>query len=108
MSKLFGPYSVTTSRVSWRACALAGDHTAGMAAPTAAALADLRKSRRFIDPLPRLAIRPASARVVPESGRVWAEAEAFDRANEMGDTTCPGGVEQRPVLHTIRISSPIN
>jgi hypothetical protein len=51
MSMLFGPLSETMSRVSWRACALAGDHTAGAAGsalPAATAVTDLRKSRRFI------------------------------------------------------------
>src|SRR4051794_37178928 len=51
MSKLFGPYSVTTSAVSWRDWAWAADRIAGAAgseAPAASALTDLRKSRRFI------------------------------------------------------------
>src|SRR6185436_13916398 len=50
MSKLLGLYSVTTSRVSCRDWALAGDQTAGAGSALAVAAAeiDFRKSRRFI------------------------------------------------------------
>src|SRR5580658_1561421 len=50
MSRLLGPLSETIRSVSWRDCALAGDHTAGAETALAAvnAVMDLRKSRRFI------------------------------------------------------------
>src|SRR5262249_24495240 len=50
MSRLLGPLSVTTSKVSWRPWALAGDHTAGAGnrLPAATAVIDLRNSRRFM------------------------------------------------------------
>src|SRR5262245_21939427 len=50
MSKLFGPISVTNSRVSCRDCALAGEKTAGAGRALAAAMAvtDFRNSRRFM------------------------------------------------------------
>src|ERR1700730_5961157 len=51
MSILLGPLSETISCVSWRACARAGDHTAGAAGnalPVATAAMDFKKSRRFI------------------------------------------------------------
>src|ERR1700758_569716 len=50
MSRLLGPLSVITSRVSWRDWALAGDHTAGVGnrLPAATAVIDLRNSRRLI------------------------------------------------------------
>src|SRR5579864_2861050 len=51
MSRLFGPLSETMSSVSWRDCALAGDHTAGAETALAAvnAVIDLRNSRRFME-----------------------------------------------------------
>src|SRR5271170_1960930 len=74
MSILLGPLSDTMSRVSWRICALAGDHTAGAAGnalPAATAVTDLRKSRRFIAVSRPLKFRvcPCSAKVVPAPPR---------------------------------------
>src|SRR6478736_1959511 len=50
MSRLLGPFSVTTRSVSERASAFAGDQIAGagIMAPAAIPETDLRKSRRFI------------------------------------------------------------
>src|SRR3978361_2101950 len=50
MSRLLGPFSVTTSSVSERASALAADQIAGAGtmAPAATPVTDLRKSRRFM------------------------------------------------------------
>jgi hypothetical protein len=48
---LFGPLSETTSSVSWRLCALAGEKIAGAESVAATADAGLRKSRRFIESL---------------------------------------------------------
>src|SRR5580658_315687 len=51
MSRLFGPFSVISSRVSLRACALAGDQIAGADTALAAvsAVIDFKNSRRFIE-----------------------------------------------------------
>src|SRR3954469_19071326 len=66
MSRLFGPFSVTRSRVSLRDCACA-ERTAGAetAALAASAEADLRKSRRFIENSPD---RPDGAEGQSSSG----------------------------------------
>src|SRR5580704_16652849 len=51
MSRLFGPFSVISSSVSLRACALAGDQIAGADTALAAvsAVTDFKNSRRFIE-----------------------------------------------------------
>src|SRR6185436_16790266 len=97
MSKLLGLYSVTTSRVSCRDWALAGDQTAGAgnALAVAAAEIDFRKSRRFIahprgirHPLgvwrskacaiaPRVVPRPTEASEIP--AKFWLEAASENR-----------------------------
>src|SRR5579862_4302168 len=68
MSRLFGPFSVSKSSVSWRDCALAGDQIAGAGTAAAAVIAviDLRKSRRFMGAsqgwrLPLLWVLPQAA-----------------------------------------------
>src|ERR1700722_12029334 len=109
MSRLFGPLSETISRVSWRDCALAGDHTAGAAGsavPAAIAVIDLRNSRRFIDSLPL-----GAAGGVPQGpcqsrtprGRRRDSAQAVEAAGVM---TMSGALRGERVgrlpLHTIR------
>ena len=69
MSRLFGPLSETISSVSLRACAFAGENTAGAATPvpvaTAVAEADFMNSRRFIGDVPVVAVAQCHSSRVP-------------------------------------------
>src|SRR5258707_15598207 len=79
MSRLFGPLSETMSRVSWRDCALAGDHTAGaekaLAAVSAAIV--LRNSRRFME-LSQGCAALGSASRVPSPAAPLPQVKVFE------------------------------
>src|SRR5437879_6329857 len=113
MSRLLGPLSVTTSTVSWRDWAWAGDHTAGAGnrLPAATAVIDLRNSRRFMaasarvrwgfteesaKPMP--APRRALAWVVSHYG-IWRKAVGTKYARPVSTSAQHDVLRPNPRLH---------
>src|SRR6202022_3699266 len=83
MSRLLGPLSVITSKVSWRDWAWAGVKTAGAGnrLPAATAVIDLRNSRRFMAASARVrwGFGEESAKPVPAPRRAWVRRERVYR-----------------------------
>src|SRR5580704_625879 len=96
MSRLFGPLSLTISRVSWRDWALAGDQTAGAGnrLPAATAVIDLRNSRRFMAASGPVRVRSEgeSARAVPARRRApagWQGLARLEKNQAAGGSAKP-------------------
>src|SRR3954470_4277967 len=111
MSRLFGPFSVTRSRVSLRDCACA-EKTAGAetAALAASAEADLRKSRRFIETLPigPMALGTVFKRHARSARRAVAQAQALGLSYGIERDRESAGAfagTRRRALHTMRLDS---
>src|SRR4051812_46127042 len=112
MSRLFGPFSVTRSKVSLRDCACA-EKTAGAvtAALAASADADLRKSRRFIESSPDRpgwSMRQSSSGVPDRRGVRSHEAKRLFElveSEEFADREPPGQFAGIRALHTMHLYS---